>query len=174
MITAWAIEFLKKYYVWVWAIVSTTLSAYLLTRPAPKPIVTTRVEFKDRIVTQQVDKVVYRDVVKYKDIVRTKTITKPGGVTIVDKTETKSGESDQSKAMEEAKSTEHEVTKQTTVQVSSPNPKFLLSVSANPYTGLYSGSAAVRPFSALPVYVGGGIIKVDTSYKPVLTLGVTF
>ena len=174
MITAWVLEFLKKYYVWVWAIVSTTLSAYLLTRPAPKPIVTTRVEFKDRIVTQQVDKVVFKNVVKFKDVVRTRTITKPGGIQIVEHTETKSGESDKSKGVEKTKIAEHEVTKQTTVTVQTAPPQFLLGVSTDTNGSFRSGSAAIRPISQIPVYLGGGITKIDNTYKPILTLGVVF
>jgi hypothetical protein len=174
MIATIFLEFLKKHWLWIWAIVATTLSVFLLARPVPTPIEITKTEYKDRVVTKEVEKVVFRDVVKFKDVVRTRTITKPGGVTIVDRTETKSGESDKSKAVEETKTKENEVTKTTTVTVLPAAPKFLLSVSTNPYSGLYSGSVGFRPFSALPVYVGGGVTKVDSSYKPILTLGVIF
>jgi len=168
------LSLLRPYWSHILAITSTALCAFLLTRPSPVPIVTTKTEFVDKVVDREVIRYVDRDVVKYRDRIVNRTITKPGGTTIVETIKEVGGQSNKSTEVEAGK--EHDTFKGavTTITVLPAAPKFLLSVNLYPGGSFYSSSAGIRIHNTVPLYLGAGIMKVDTSYKPFLSLGVIF
>ena len=175
MILNMVLSIFKQYWLQIWAAIVTLLCAFLLTRPTPKPIVTTKTEYIDKIVTKTVDKIVYKDVIKWRDRIITKTVTKPGGTTIVETTKETSGEGSESRSVEKEQEHDKTTVAKSEVTILPPSPKFLLNISGNPYTGIYSTSAGFRLHSAIPLYLGPGVIRnPDTSYKLLLSLGVIF
>lgn len=165
---------LKKYYLQIYAVVATLICVFLALQPKPEVKTVTKTEYVDKVVTKEVEKIVTRDVIKWRDRVQTRTITKPGGTTIVEVTKETSGESDKSQGVEKEASKDTTVTQKTETVVTRPaNPSFLVGGSLFPNGTPHSLFGAYRPLDAFPVYVGGGITKIDASYKPIFTIGVT-
>jgi len=167
------ISLLKLYWVHILALISTSLSIYLLTRPTLPAVTLTKIEFVDRVVTKEVVKYIDRDVVKYKDRVITRTVTKPGGIKVVEKIKETGGQSSKTQTVETVKERDTSKTVVTTA-IRPIHSKYMLGFNGNHYLNHYSISVGIRVHNSIPVYVGGGIIKTNGEYKPFLSLGVVF
>lgn len=166
---------LKPYWVQIWAVSATGLSIFLLTRPEPVPVVTTKTEYIDRIVTKDVEKVVFKDVIKWRNRETVKTITTPSGTTIVKTTKETSGQDSKITGTEKAKEIDKTTVVSSEITTLPAPPRYLLGVNLTPTGTFSSSSVGIRLHSSIPVYVGTGVIRnPDSSYKLILSLGVTF
>lgn len=153
-------------YKWVlFTFVSVCVNLWLFSR-TPETKTVTETVYRDKIVKEVEEKVVFKDRIQYK----TRVITKKGDETRVEETTT-TGESSELGSIRQVETKESERKQTKTVVTQSTQTNYLLGVSRNLSTGDYRGSFQFRVLPSVDLFVGPEVTLQNKKFS--LGVGIT-
>ena len=166
-ITGSLIHILKTYWREITIVALLGVTIWLASRKDTIKTVT-QIEYKDKIVKEVEEKVVYKDRVQ----VKTRTIVKKNGETRVEE-RTETGESNQSGSIRKTERQETSVKQSQSVEVRSETTRYLLGVGRTFDGDSYNIRVQYRPLPGLPLMVGPEVTTQSSFTKLSLGIGIT-